>query len=187
MNDNLKESLSALMDNEADPIELRRILKQSPLDEDVLQTWERWHLISASLRQEAHVRPRPNILEGVRAALEQEPLPRRATPVAHPARRVLRAVGQSAIAASVVGAVLFFAPTFNADTAVQADLASSTAQPNTTGTYQPGELTRMASFSESADLEQDALARLREAVYREFERRELPGSDPRIVGPSPEK
>lgn len=43
------ESLSALMDNAADDLELRRILKSCDRNPELLQTWERYHLAQAVL------------------------------------------------------------------------------------------------------------------------------------------
>jgi sigma-E factor negative regulatory protein RseA len=54
----LNESLSALMDNEASDLEIRRILKEldaedSPLAVEIKAKWRRYHLASAAMSKEA--------------------------------------------------------------------------------------------------------------------------------------
>ncbi|MBR9805472.1 sigma-E factor negative regulatory protein, partial [bacterium] len=60
MNDNIKESLSALVDGETDELELRRILKAMEGEEATAETadslrqrWSRYHLISAVIKNES--------------------------------------------------------------------------------------------------------------------------------------
>ena len=52
-----EESLSALLDNEADDLEIRRLLKNTPQDKELEQTWRRFNLVSSILHHEevAHV------------------------------------------------------------------------------------------------------------------------------------
>jgi len=50
MSERIRESLSALMDDEADDLELARVLKAMDEDEDVSGTWSRYHMVSAVLR-----------------------------------------------------------------------------------------------------------------------------------------
>ncbi len=52
MSDNLHHSLSALMDNEADELELRRLLNELEEDERLCESWSRYHLVRASIRNE---------------------------------------------------------------------------------------------------------------------------------------
>ena len=47
------ESLSALMDNEADDLELRRILKACDQQPELMAAWERYHLVQSILHGEA--------------------------------------------------------------------------------------------------------------------------------------
>ena len=54
----LNESLSALMDNEASDIEIRRILKELDTEDSLLAVeirakWQRYHLVSAAISKEA--------------------------------------------------------------------------------------------------------------------------------------
>lgn len=52
MTDKLKESLSAVIDGEADEFELRRVLDEAARDEELTETWHRYHLISTIMRGE---------------------------------------------------------------------------------------------------------------------------------------
>src|SRR5690625_5430743 len=51
-NHSLAESISALADNEASPLELHRLLKASESDPEVKSTWSRYQLISAAMRRD---------------------------------------------------------------------------------------------------------------------------------------
>lgn len=177
MSDKVQESLSALMDNEADDLELRRILKKMPGQGDALkEKWARYHLISASLKQEVHSRPAVDLLSGIHAILDEEPIPVRPAASASRLPGVFRYLGQSAIAASVALGVLFTAQYLDGPRDGEAGMASLAgaagvqAPVTTTGEYQAGELTRTASFSEAPAFDEDTRDRLSEAVYREFER-----------------
>lgn len=174
MSDKVQESLSALMDNEADDLELRRILKKMPGTESrdgIKEKWARYHLISATLKQEVHSRPAVDLLDGIHAIIDEDPLPIRAGQSASRVPGIFRYLGQSAIAASVALGVLFTAQYLSApqqDGAVS--VLADTSSVTTTGEYQAGELTRTASFSGTPAFDEDTRDRLTQAVYREFER-----------------
>jgi len=76
-----KESLSALIDNEADDLELRRLLKAVELDSDLQATWERMNLVQAVLHddnvQHSSVLPLigSNFADKVADAIDAEPSP----------------------------------------------------------------------------------------------------------------
>ena len=72
MSDYEKESLSALMDGEADDLALRRLLKSMDQDTDLGDTWERYHLAQAVIHDQG-VPVNSSIARGVAQALEQEP------------------------------------------------------------------------------------------------------------------
>ena len=174
MKHNTQESLSALMDGEAEDLELRRILKQMPEDKGIEETWERYHLLRSSLRQEVHSRPQIDLLSGIHAEIANDPLPERTRQQSRSFGGALKYLGQGAIAASVAAVVLFTADfVFNPAGDSSLDMAEASAgsgSPSTTGDYAPGELTRMASFSENGSaLDEKARDRLRQAVLREFE------------------
>ncbi len=53
MSESLRESLSALLDNEADELELRRVLKAVESDPELLASWQRYSAVQAVLRDGA--------------------------------------------------------------------------------------------------------------------------------------
>ncbi len=69
-----KESLSALLDNEADELELRRILKSCEQDPELLTTWERYNLVQ-SLLHESAIPVNPDLSKRIAAQLQSESLP----------------------------------------------------------------------------------------------------------------
>jgi len=52
MSEQLKESLSAVMDGEADEFEIRRVLNEAAEDSELRGLWERYHLIRSVMRGE---------------------------------------------------------------------------------------------------------------------------------------
>ncbi|MEQ8691004.1 MAG: sigma-E factor negative regulatory protein [Pseudomonadales bacterium] len=52
MSEQLKEALSAAMDNEADAFELRRVLDESCADPELREQWHRMHLARAAMQDE---------------------------------------------------------------------------------------------------------------------------------------
>jgi len=69
-----KESLSALLDNEADELELRRILKSCEQDPELLTTWERYNLVQ-SLLHEFAIPVNPDLSRRIAEQLQSESLP----------------------------------------------------------------------------------------------------------------
>ncbi|MBN8410878.1 sigma-E factor negative regulatory protein [Halomonas denitrificans] len=72
---NARESLSALMDNEGDELELRRVLKALDGDQDSAESWRRYHLMRSALRRETDTDPSVDLSAGIMARLEDEPAP----------------------------------------------------------------------------------------------------------------
>jgi len=52
MNDRNKESLSALMDGEADELEVRRIINQLDSNDEIRSKWSNYHLMGSLMRDE---------------------------------------------------------------------------------------------------------------------------------------
>lgn len=80
MSEHLHQSLSNLMDNEADELELRRLLRacddgQISDDQDLADTWHRYHLVRSVLHRELEQESLTDIADRVSAALELEPAP----------------------------------------------------------------------------------------------------------------
>jgi sigma-E factor negative regulatory protein RseA len=118
MNNTTRETLSALLDDEAEELELRRVLRELEADatrprgvdgvnpnalagDDLVATWYRYNLVRTAL-QGVPVHEAPDFLAGLNAALDDEaPLELRPT-------GGLRKAGASfAVAASVALAVVF--------------------------------------------------------------------------------
>lgn len=72
-NHSLAESISALADNEASPLELHRLLKASESDPEVKSTWSRYQLISAAMRRDLPEIQTGDFAARLSAALEDEP------------------------------------------------------------------------------------------------------------------
>ncbi|MNF99153.1 Sigma factor AlgU negative regulatory protein [compost metagenome] len=110
------------MDNEADELELRRVLAAS--EEPALRaTWSRYQIARAVMHKEL-LEPRLDIAAAISAALADEALPAKA------ARGPWRGLGRLAVAASVTVAVLAGVRFYNQDELSGAQLAQQTAQPN---------------------------------------------------------
>ena len=98
MNDeHLKEKLSALVDNELDELEERRVFTALEDDVALRRTWERYHLLRAALHQDVDVVVAQDAAEQVARRIEAEP----STAVSFRRHRVTRFLGTLAIAASV--------------------------------------------------------------------------------------
>jgi negative regulator of sigma E activity len=164
----LLESLSALMDDQADELELRRILKAMPGNVEFQAKWKRFHTVRSSLRQEMHPNPAVNLLEGINARLGNEG-------VALPGHNqfsnpVLRYVAQGVIAASFFAITIMATSVFNqSGTDAQSTVADATTNLDTPvlgGEYKATELSRTASLAN--ELDEEALAQLRQAVDQQF-------------------
>lgn len=117
MSEHLHQSLSHLMDNEADELELRRLLKtcDEQDDDDLADTWHRYHLVRSVLHRELEQEQLFDISGRVTAALEQEPLPvSTVTALEHWRSRLGQLsetwAAKGAIAASVALAVVMLLP-----------------------------------------------------------------------------
>lgn len=177
---NLEESLSALMDGEVGDLELRRILKVLPEQNELQGTWERYHLIGAALKRETHSRLSVDILSGVKRRLENEATPQfNEAGLAKNNHGLLRILGQGTIAAAVAMLVLSTvgsitgtdsSPIFSSNTLELASSPDPIPSPSTlefNGNYTASEFSRVVSFDETR--ENPAKDRLIQAVYQEFE------------------
>ncbi len=118
----LQESLSAVMDNEADELELRRVLAASE-EPELRATWSRYQIARAVMHKEL-LEPRLDIAAAVSAALADEALPAQAT------GSRWRGLGRLAVAASVTVAVLAGVRFYNQDELSGAQLAQQASQPS---------------------------------------------------------
>lgn len=101
MTEQLRESLSALMDDEANELELERILSRIGEDGELRNTWVRYHAV----RTASQGQPAPSldwdVTSRVSAAIADQP---NATPGRW--QRMLRPLGGFAVAASVAATVV---------------------------------------------------------------------------------
>lgn len=196
MTDKLYESLSALMDDETDQLELRRLLKE--LEEsgveaeksdlsDLKAKWHRYHVISSACKQEIHSSPSCNLLGRIQAELENDAVPSAELPAQKSSLRkkgIFQILGQGAIAATVALAVLFTADLVMVSDSPSAaanntELAGSQTQSNSlpelTGELNPSTQTRVAV---QTALDADEMSRLERVVSEELdetlENREIP-------------
>lgn len=119
----LQESLSAVMDNQADELELRRVLAASD-DPELRATWSRYQIARAVMHKEL-LEPRLDIAAAVSAALADELAPA----ASQAPRSSWRTVGRLAVAASVTVAVLAGVRLYNQDDISGAQLAQQASQP----------------------------------------------------------
>ena len=126
----LHESLSAVMDNEADELELRRVLAASG-DSEMRATWSRYQIARAAMHKEL-IEPRMDIASGVSAALADEPALDigRADPVKPQQKTAWRNMGRIAVAASVTVAVLAGVRLYNQGEVAGPQMAQQAAQPS---------------------------------------------------------
>ncbi|CAD5109112.1 sigma-E factor negative regulatory protein [Zestomonas carbonaria] len=107
----LHESLSAVMDNEADELELRRVLNAVD-DAETRDKWTRYQIARAVMHKEL-LEPRLDIASAVSAALASEPAHHVRSPRSVTKR--WRLLGRVAVAASVTLAVLAGVRFYNQD------------------------------------------------------------------------
>lgn len=75
MSQNARESLSALMDDEGDELELRRVLKSLSDAPDAAEAWRRYHLMRSLMRREPDIDVSTDLSAGIMARLKDEPAP----------------------------------------------------------------------------------------------------------------
>lgn len=123
-----RESISALLDNEADDLELRRFLKASEQDPSLLETWERFSLVQSVLHESAQP-VSADLSQRIATQLEQEaPLQVVAHSTGQPSWK--NGLGKIAIAASVA-AVFLVSFQINLDGGPAAPAVSTVAEQST--------------------------------------------------------
>jgi sigma-E factor negative regulatory protein RseA len=115
MSDQIRQSLSNLMDNEADELELRRVLKACDEQDDIADSWHRYHLMRSVMHKELEQPQLIDISSRISEALENEPAPEMDQPIVAGLKKAVNTLGggwfaKGAIAASVAAAVVFFMP-----------------------------------------------------------------------------
>ena len=139
----LHESLSAVMDNEADELELRRVLAGD--NPELRATWSRYQLARAAMHKEL-IEPRLDIAAAVSAALADEAAPTKAQ------RSGWKGLGRLAVAASVTVAVLAGVRLYNQQDVAGPQLAQQAAQPSISVPQTSQGPTVLAGYSEQTEM-----------------------------------
>ena len=140
----LQESLSAVMDNEADELEIRRVLNAFD-DADTRATWSRYQVARAAMHKDLLL-PHLDISAAVAAAIADEVSPLKVS------RSPWRSLGRLAVAASVTVAVLAGVRLYNQDDIAGAELAQHTPQPTNLSVPQVKGPAVLAGYKESSEL-----------------------------------
>nr|WP_297458811.1 sigma-E factor negative regulatory protein [uncultured Halomonas sp.] len=135
MKDDLRESLSALMDNEGDELELRRALKALDGSPDDAEAWRRYHLARSLMHRDRGIDVSTDLCAGIMARIEAEPAPQLAVDTASRRHASLPFSGGAAIAAAVSLMVITGVQFYNSNTGSSAvpDIASGIATTGTSG------------------------------------------------------
>ena len=103
------EALSALVDSEASELELRRLLKASEEDSELKQSWQRYQLIGAAIREDLPAVGYTDLSASISAAIADEPALSGGGNIRQGVNKVVSlwsTLGRVAVAASVAGAVV---------------------------------------------------------------------------------
>lgn len=122
----LQESLSALLDNETDELELRRLLAVSD-DGAMRATWARYQVARAVLHKDLLL-PHLDLAAKVSAALAEDAAPALAAPPVTARRLPWAGLGRVAVAASVTVAVLAGVRLYNQDDITSTQLAQNSGR-----------------------------------------------------------
>ncbi len=107
MSESMRESLSALLDDEANELEIERVLSRIGQDDELRQVWMRYQAVHASLAGHRLAHVGLDISDQVRAAIvEQTPRADARVNVGSLKQRVLRPLASFAVAASVAATVV---------------------------------------------------------------------------------
>lgn len=108
MTEGLRESISALMDDEASELEARRILSAIQKDDELRDTWKRYQVMSLAIKGHLGDTQGMDISKGIAQAIANESVEFQATEILPtPWSRMLRVGTSVAVAASVAFLVVF--------------------------------------------------------------------------------
>jgi len=131
-----------VMDNEADELELRRVINALD-DVETRETWARYQIARAAMHKDLLL-PRLDIAAAVSAALEDETAPAKVS------RGPWRNLGRLAVAASVTVAVLAGVRLYNQDEIAGVELAQQSNQPSLVAPQAKGPAV-LAGYKESSE------------------------------------
>lgn len=122
-NENLKDSLSALMDNTADELEVRRVLAHA--DDEIMATWSRYQ-IARSVMQKQVIFPKLDIASAVSEAIASDNVATEQQVSVTPQRKsqFWSHLGKFAVAASIMTITLSVVFFFNNDEDITASVSS---------------------------------------------------------------
>ena len=120
--ESLRETLSALMDDEAEQLEIRRVLRAGEQDQEIRRSWERFQLARSVMHKEPWYTG-TDLSASIAAALADEPA-LQTKPVPQSARWKVH-LGRVAVAASVTVAVLAGVRMINQDVATDNVMAAA--------------------------------------------------------------
>lgn len=164
MKDRNKESLSALMDGEADELEIRRILNQLDSDDELREKWKNYHLMGSLMRDESF--DSVDLTQGINLALDGEVAPSNGDDFPETEESAVQSskaawykpLTSVAVAASVTLAVLLGVQSIEPDNGV--GLANNAANQT------PAELTASVLSKEEQQKLEDAQQQLQEYVLK---------------------
>ncbi len=144
--DNLDQSLSAFVDNEATEMEMHRLLKAGETNEELGEKWRRYHIAGSILRKDSNINVNVDIASRVKEAMQGESTysaiksdeshtgvdeVKGSVQVKNPRRSWRESIVQSAVAASVaVACVIGFQQFSIAPHETQAVVSNSIEAPN---------------------------------------------------------
>ncbi len=106
MSEKLRESLSAILDDEADELELERVLSRIAEDDELRLTWTRYSTLRSAVQGGHMGFPGRDISVSVREAIATEDPASQRDPGPGIRQRLLRPVASFAVAASVAATVV---------------------------------------------------------------------------------
>lgn len=132
MTKNIREQISALLDDELSQHEMSQTVEQMSEQKQLRDKWDRYNLISDVIRGDAGERVAPSLADRVRAQVDNEPAILAAPKPVSAAPVWVRPLAGTALAASVAVLAVMAAPQlFNPETATTPQVATTKAvQPN---------------------------------------------------------
>ncbi|WP_110676496.1 sigma-E factor negative regulatory protein [Salinicola sp. RZ23] len=124
----VRESFSALMDDEGDEFDLRRVFKQMEAASGEADTWRRYHLARSMMQRERDAVVDIDISADVMAAIAEEPAPGVAEAPSASRRHSFSFMGGAAVAAAVSLMVITGVQVYNGfggDPTAPAEIAAS--------------------------------------------------------------
>ncbi|MCF7982441.1 MAG: sigma-E factor negative regulatory protein [Pseudomonadales bacterium] len=133
MTDNLRESISALMDNEANELELHRLLSSMEQSDEVRNTWKRYQLASFAMKRNLPKNLNIDISAQVAQAIADEDIEIETGGMIKQAgwNRLIKPLTSVAVAASVAFVVVFGALQVNQSGSVTGVVKQDSTELNT--------------------------------------------------------